>query len=210
MIVRRGKGYGVSVYDSGLKRKRWVGTFVTLGEAREAERAASRRRGVGRLTCGEFSELWLTNYARAAGFSHYGRLGQPLVVAVLAMSMSVDRESVEEVLFGREALQYSVDDPDDNRWIRQRNGVWMRGGGPVSRPVSAVALSSRLRPWTCAHELPDLWLNPWSDEPLHCDLPFAVGMTNDDGQTTYGEARADATAILGLSADWPGPEPPFA
>jgi integrase len=67
VIVKRGKGYGVSVYDSALKRKRWVGTFRTLGEAREAERAPSRRRGVGRLTCGEFSELWLTDYARAAG-----------------------------------------------------------------------------------------------------------------------------------------------
>jgi integrase len=67
MIVKRGKGYGVSVYDSALKRKRWVGTFKTLGEAREAERTASRRRGVGRLTCGEFTELWLTDYARAAG-----------------------------------------------------------------------------------------------------------------------------------------------
>ena len=40
MIVRRGKGYGVSVYDSGLKRKRWVGTFVTLGEG---ERLNERR-----------------------------------------------------------------------------------------------------------------------------------------------------------------------
>jgi integrase len=67
VIVKRGKGYGVSVYDSALKRKRWVGTFKTLGEAREAERTASRRRGVGRLTCGEFTELWLTDYARAAG-----------------------------------------------------------------------------------------------------------------------------------------------
>jgi integrase len=67
VIVKRGKSYGVSVYDSALKRKCWVGTFKSLGEAREAERAASRRRGIGRVTCGEFSELWLTNYARAAG-----------------------------------------------------------------------------------------------------------------------------------------------
>jgi integrase len=67
VIVKRGKGYGVSVYDSALKRKRWVGTFKTLGEAREAERTASRRRGGGRLTCGEFTALWLTEYARAAG-----------------------------------------------------------------------------------------------------------------------------------------------
>jgi integrase len=67
VIVKRGKSWGVSVYDSALRRKRWVGTFQTLAEAREAERGASRRRGVGRLTCGEFSKLWLAQYARAAG-----------------------------------------------------------------------------------------------------------------------------------------------
>ena len=166
--------------------------------------------GIGPISSGFVNDHVKLGNSLKRKFGHYGRLGQPLVVAVLAMSMSVDRESVEEVLFGREALQYSVDDPDDSRWIRQRNGVWMGPRGPVSRAVSAVAASSRLRPWTCAHELPDLWLNPWSDDPLQCDLPFAVGTTNDDGQTTYGQARADASAILGLPDDWPGPEPPFA
>jgi uncharacterized protein YjiS (DUF1127 family) len=34
---------------------------------RERLNGRRRRRGVGRLTCGEFSELWLTDYARAAG-----------------------------------------------------------------------------------------------------------------------------------------------
>lgn len=68
MIVKRGAGYGVSVYDRALKRKRWVGTFATKAEAREEERQASRRRGVGgRITCGEFASLWLDDYPRAAG-----------------------------------------------------------------------------------------------------------------------------------------------
>jgi len=67
VIVKRGKTWGVSVYDPALGRKRWVGTFRTLGEARDAERGAGRRRGLGRLTCGEFSKLWLADYARAAG-----------------------------------------------------------------------------------------------------------------------------------------------
>jgi integrase len=68
VIVKRGNSYGVSVYDSALKRKRWVGTFATKAEAREAEREASRRRTVGgRLTCGEFAALWLNEYPRKAG-----------------------------------------------------------------------------------------------------------------------------------------------
>jgi hypothetical protein len=40
MIVKRGSSYGVSVYDPAVKRKRWVGTFPTLREARAGERAA--------------------------------------------------------------------------------------------------------------------------------------------------------------------------
>ena len=57
----------MSVYDPALKRKRWIGTFETLREAREAERGAGRRRGsAARLTCGEFVRLWQENYARPA------------------------------------------------------------------------------------------------------------------------------------------------
>jgi integrase len=67
MIKKRGRHYGVSVYDPALKRKRWVGTFETLREAREAERDASRRRGTfARITCGEFVEWWLAEYGRPA------------------------------------------------------------------------------------------------------------------------------------------------
>jgi integrase len=67
VIKKRGVGYGVSVYDPALKRKRWVGTFETLRAAREAERNASQRRGtLARVTCAEFVDRWLTQYARAA------------------------------------------------------------------------------------------------------------------------------------------------
>jgi integrase len=75
MIVKRGSSYGVSVYDAALKRKRWIGTFPTKQEAREAQREASRRRGAGgRLTCGEFAERWLREYPRdaAATRRNYG------------------------------------------------------------------------------------------------------------------------------------------
>ena len=67
MIVKRGAGYGVRVYDSVLKRPRWVGTYPTRQEARQAERDATRQRGIGsRVTCSEFVERWLTEYPRPA------------------------------------------------------------------------------------------------------------------------------------------------
>ena len=42
----------LTVYDSALKRKRWVGTFKTMREAR------------ARVTCGEYVQLWLAEYGR--------------------------------------------------------------------------------------------------------------------------------------------------
>jgi len=66
VIVKRGAGYGVSVYDSALKRKRWVGTYKTRQDARLAEREATRRRGIGsRLTCADFAERWLWTFLLA-------------------------------------------------------------------------------------------------------------------------------------------------
>jgi integrase len=68
VIINRCGKYAVSVYDPTLKRKRWVGTFATRRDAREAEREASRRRlgTLSRLTVDEFAELWLARYARPA------------------------------------------------------------------------------------------------------------------------------------------------
>jgi len=67
VIVKRGSGYGVSVYVAGLKRKRWVGTYGTLREAKEAERDASQqRRLTGEVSCDEFARRWQVDYARSA------------------------------------------------------------------------------------------------------------------------------------------------
>ncbi len=67
MIVPRKGKYGVSAYDKTLGRKRWVGTFATKREAREAERDALRSSGArGSETCGDFARRWLTDYPREA------------------------------------------------------------------------------------------------------------------------------------------------
>jgi integrase len=68
VIVKRGKAYGVSVYDSTTKQKKWVGTFPTLREARAAERAAAAKRTPkgGVVDAGEFAERWPDDYPRAA------------------------------------------------------------------------------------------------------------------------------------------------
>ncbi len=67
MIFERNGKWCVAVYDPTLKRKRWVGTFASSREARRAEREASQKRmSLSRITCAEFVELWLSDYARDA------------------------------------------------------------------------------------------------------------------------------------------------
>lgn len=67
MIFQRNGKHCVSVYDPGLRRKRWVGTFATLREARRAERDATlRRSSPGRETCEEFADRWPVDYPREA------------------------------------------------------------------------------------------------------------------------------------------------
>jgi hypothetical protein len=70
VIVKRGGRYGVSVYDKTLGRKRWVGTYATQREARDAEReAASASAVLGRETCADYAVRWLKEQPRKAAAS---------------------------------------------------------------------------------------------------------------------------------------------
>jgi integrase len=67
MIVSRKGRYGVSVYDKTLGRKRWIGTYATRREAKEAEVEAMRSSSVqGSETCSDFAARWLADYPRNA------------------------------------------------------------------------------------------------------------------------------------------------
>lgn len=65
MIFKRGKSYGVKVYVGG--RQKWVGTFKTRRDARDAEREALRRPVSPREeTCDSFATRWVVDYPRPA------------------------------------------------------------------------------------------------------------------------------------------------
>lgn len=63
-ILKRGRTYGVVVYDRG--RREWVGTFRTKELAREAEAQAllDRRQQGDRITVQNFAKTWLERYPR--------------------------------------------------------------------------------------------------------------------------------------------------
>lgn len=189
----------------------WIIELNPIPVAPEARgRKEHRLLGFGPMSSGFVNDVPKLRDSLERKFRHYGSLDAPLVVGVLMMSGSVDRETVEQALFGDEAIQFSRSDPRDYRLIRRRNGAWVKERGPAATAVSAVAVSSRLRPWTSASHLPEFWLHPRAQTPLACELPFACAAVSDEGSLVYADAGVRACELLGLPADWPGPESPFA
>jgi len=68
-IRKRGNKFTVKVYDPKTPgNQRWIGTFATEEEARDAERAATAgiTPAARARTVGEWSSVWLRDYARSA------------------------------------------------------------------------------------------------------------------------------------------------
>lgn len=193
-----------------LETRDWVidlEAFPVKAEARGDPR--HRLVGVGPISAGYVNDMEMLEKTLRRKFRHYGPLDLPFVVGVLGASSFLEREDVEQALFGRHAIQVRADPPFAYRSIRQSNGVWMGPTGPTGRSVAAVLCASQLHPSICARVLPALWMNPWAERPLRSTLPFATGTANDEGRLTYGEASSSAADILGLPPEWPGPEEPF-
>lgn len=68
MIYIRGNKHCVVVYDRGLRRKRWVGSFPDRSSAEAAERreTLSRSPRYGQDTADSFAERWADDYPRPA------------------------------------------------------------------------------------------------------------------------------------------------
>jgi hypothetical protein len=188
----------------------WIIELTPIAVRPEARgREGHRLLGMGPMSSGFVNDVEQLRDSLERKFSRYGSLDAPLVVGVLMMSGSVDRETVEQALFGNEAIQFSTSNPEEYHMIRKRNGAWVKGPGPAATAISAVAVASRLRPWTCASHLPELWLHPWARAPLTCELPFVQATADGEGSLVYTDTQAAAWEVLGLPADWPGPELPF-
>lgn len=126
-IVKRGTKHGVKVWDPDRKRYRWVGTYPTLAEAVEAERAASLAPGRDRLTVTDWARLWLSGYSRDA-----------------AATRRTYAYAVKQIV---QALGPRGLDAITRPQARQLAGQWPRGTTRVARTMWADAV----RDGICEH-----------------------------------------------------------
>ena len=136
----------------------------------------------------------------------YGRPEVPYVIAVLSLSGFMERLDIAQALFGREAVVIS-DSDDAGRLIRQPNGFWFRGAGPINTRVSAVLMGVGLQPWSLTRIAPELWINPWAEHPLAEGWPFAVHTAHESGEVVSDEKGPDLPTLFDLPENWPEGKP---
>ncbi|MCW3002617.1 MAG: hypothetical protein JWQ20_1915 [Conexibacter sp.] len=126
----------------------------------------------------------------------YGQPDEPLIIAVLLTSTFFDNIDVEKALMGPAAVEYYAGERGGERWIRQRNGLWIRPDGPRAMHISGVLTGSQILPWTHSAHWPRFWPNPWAERPITEQWPFPRGTAAPDGSFDYTEADCEPGTIL--------------
>jgi len=139
----------------------------------------------------------------------YGTPSEPFLLAPLMMSGFADTEDVAEALLGDDAVRISLSEAYQPVPIRRGNGFWVSEHGIRGTRISGLLVGSGLQPWSLVSVLPALWLNPFATHPLLASLPFQTNSWDAEGVFREGAPSAHAADVLGLPADWPGPEAPF-
>lgn len=161
----------------------------------------------GPAKVGYVDDISRAREALGAKKNRYPDFGCPLVLAMLPASISFTTRTAVDVLYGSEAVQFSVEDPTVNRMIRRGDGFWDRCPDVVSGVLFGVEVALH----TVASRRPQLWANPRAARPLPPELqPFVVADLTADGQVEWLAPAAQMMAqLFGLDDAWPGPEPAF-
>ena len=134
----------------------------------------------------------------------YGELDRPFIVAVNALSSTIDRIDVMEALFGRERFVFhrEMAPGDEPQMVRDRDGAWIGPSGAKNTRVSAVLLGNCIQPWTVAAHVPVVYHNPWAKKPCTeqlRELPSALPV----GDQMPVQAGTAESPPFNLPERWP-------
>ena len=187
----------------------WILRFEAFALRPAARGTPGRLVGVGPASGGMVDDVEQLRDSLSHKQGKYGTPDKPLVVAANCASSFMGDDDIANALYGAKALEYSTDGSRQRRWVRLRNGAWMGASKPRGRRVSAVLSAVQLHPWTAGTVVPRLWLNPWAKETFGDDLPFPRWTATDAGEVLADERTVDMADVIGVTSDWPGPEPAF-
>jgi hypothetical protein len=162
--------------------------------------------GIGPISAGYTNDVQQIRRAVTRKKKQLGTPDKPLVVGALAPSGTVDNWVIQNVLFGSEAVRLGPG--DTTALTRSPDGSWIGKRGPATKRMSALLMGTGIVPNTCARAWPSLWHHFDPTYALEADLPFSSTRVVDE-RLAVEDAKRSASEVLGLPADWPGPEPAF-
>ena len=128
---------------------------------------------------------------------HYGELDLPLVVAVNCRDMFYNGHGNDlDVLFGKQQLMYSVENPDlPPQIVRKPDGIW-----PRHSKIDAVIMFQKVDLWNVQSASACLYLNPYKNNgsalpDILFRLPHAKGC---DGVIQWFEGE-EVAKLVGVS-----------
>jgi len=174
-IIKRRGGYGVRVWDRATSRKRWIGTYRTLQEARQAEANATLRPIRGKpVTIGEWASMWLSDYARPAASTQ-------LTYRYAAQQIS---EELGSLLLGE------IDRP----MARKLAKTWPRGTMRVSRTMFGDAMRDGLIDFNPFSEL--RLETPKGRKDLDALTEWEIHRLADIASRVHGDYGDEACAVV--------------
>lgn len=141
--------------------------------------------------------------------SKYGRPDVPLVLAGLLDGIAASEWSVEQVILGSEAVQFTIG-ASEARPIRRADGFW--GGPQASRKehVSGVVIGRGLAVDNANTFQPRLWHNPRADHPIpDLNVPWPSAAFDPLSGVVDPRDGTSPREFFELPEEWPGPGPMF-
>ena len=163
--------------------------------------------GMGPAVAGFTNDIQKLRSAVTRKKEQFGTPDKPLLVAALAVNGFVGDNVVESALFGSEAVRINVQ-TQATALVRSPDGVWIGKRGPAAKRMSALLMGIGILSHTCATAWPRIWHHFDPTYELEAELPFSSARVVGE-QLKIEDATRSAAEVLGLPADWPGPEPAF-
>ncbi len=137
----------------------------------------------------------------------YGQTGKPYVIALLSQRVTTSDLEILAALYGSEwECPQSIREGSTRQG--GSDGLWLSEAGPSRRNVSAVLVSTAVRPWMVARANVTIIHNPWAVHPVTAELPFvSVNANLLDGTLRTGVAASSPAEIFGIDPNWPPGEP---
>lgn len=130
----------------------------------------------------------------------YGDPDLPFIIAVNSLEDYAGADDAEDALFGSHAV--AINAAGEDRWIRNRDGVWHTPNGPGYSRISAVLSTERVYPWSLGQRRARLIYNPWARRPL-TDIPVGLDVVRIVDNVFERQDGQSLSEIFGLPEDWP-------